>query len=79
MPIQRVTPMMMLRLCCATWASRLRRTAVGAIVCGGAEQLKGTRWSSDFVEKGAGTLKPYLIRDMVAQLRAHDLVPPGLE
>jgi len=31
------------------------------------------------VEKGSGTLKPYLIRDMVAQLRENDLLPPDLE
>lgn len=31
------------------------------------------------VEKGHGTLKPYLIRDMVAQLRANGLVPKELE
>lgn len=31
------------------------------------------------VEKGNGTLKPYLIRDLIAQLRANDLVPADLE
>jgi hypothetical protein len=31
------------------------------------------------VEKGTGTLKPYLVRDMLTQLRAHDLVPSDLE
>ena len=31
------------------------------------------------VEKGHGTLKPYLIRDLVAQLRANELVPKELE
>lgn len=30
------------------------------------------------VDKGAGTLKAYLIRDMVAQLNAHGLIPPDL-
>ena len=33
---------------------------------------------SGLVEKGSGTLKPYLIRDMVAQLEAHNLVPDDL-
>lgn len=31
------------------------------------------------VEKGHGTLKAYMIRDMVAELRAHDLIPEELE
>jgi hypothetical protein len=31
------------------------------------------------VEKGAGTLKPYLIRQMISQLRENGLVPPDLE
>ena len=31
------------------------------------------------VQKGNGTLKPYLIRDLIGQLRANDLVPPDLE
>lgn len=31
------------------------------------------------VEKGHGTLKPYLIRDMVALLRSNGLVPKELE
>lgn len=30
------------------------------------------------VDKGAGTLKAYLIRDMVAQVKGHGLVPPDL-
>ena len=31
------------------------------------------------VDKGSGTMKAYLIRDMVEQLRTHGLVPPDLE
>lgn len=31
------------------------------------------------VEKGSGTMKAYLIRDMVEQLQTHGLVPPDLE
>lgn len=31
------------------------------------------------VEKGHGTLKPYLIRDLVAQLRTNGLVPKEFE
>lgn len=31
------------------------------------------------VDKGTQPLKAYLIRDMVAQLRANDLIPPDLE
>lgn len=31
------------------------------------------------VEKGRGPLKPYLVRDMLKQLRGHGLVPRGLE
>jgi hypothetical protein len=31
------------------------------------------------VERGSGTLKAYLIRDMVTQLRENKLLPPGLE
>ena len=31
------------------------------------------------VEKGSGPLKPYLIRDMVAQLRTNGLVPEEQE
>lgn len=31
------------------------------------------------VEKGNGTLKPYLIRDMVDQLRVHGLIPKEFE
>lgn len=31
------------------------------------------------VEKGHSTLKAYMIRDMVAQLRGHDLIPEDLE
>lgn len=31
------------------------------------------------VEKGNGTRKPYLIRDLITQLRANDLVPADLE
>ena len=31
------------------------------------------------VEKGHGTLKPYLIRDMVEQLRSNDVVPKEFE
>lgn len=31
------------------------------------------------VEKGRGTLKPYLIRDLVAQLRANGLIPKEYE
>lgn len=30
------------------------------------------------VEKGRGTLKPYLLREMVAVLRMHDLIPKEL-
>jgi hypothetical protein len=39
----------------------------------------GTTVVIGLVEKGAGSLKPYLIRDMVAQLREHRLFPPGME
>jgi hypothetical protein len=31
------------------------------------------------VEKGAGTLKPYLVRQMILQLREHGLVPVDLD
>jgi predicted RNA binding protein YcfA (HicA-like mRNA interferase family) len=31
------------------------------------------------VEKGSGTLKPYLIRDLIAQLRLHGLIPKELQ
>jgi len=31
------------------------------------------------VEHGTGPMKAYLVRDMVAALRAHGLVPKGLE
>lgn len=31
------------------------------------------------VEKGHGTLKPYLVRDLIAQLRANGLVPKVFE
>ena len=31
------------------------------------------------VEKGSGSLKPYLIRDMLAQLRSSGLVPEDME
>lgn len=31
------------------------------------------------VEKGNGTLKPYLIREMLSQLRDHGLIPLDLE
>lgn len=31
------------------------------------------------VEKGSGTLKPYLVRDLVGQLRAHNMIPTELE
>lgn len=31
------------------------------------------------VDKGAGTLKPYMIRDMVSQLRQNDLLPPDTD
>lgn len=31
------------------------------------------------VEKGHGTMKPYLIREMIAQLRTHRLIPRDLE
>lgn len=30
------------------------------------------------IDKGAGTLKAYLIRDMIGQLSSHGLVPPEL-
>ena len=30
------------------------------------------------IDKGAGTLKAYLIRDMISQLTKHGLVPPDL-
>ena len=30
------------------------------------------------VDKGSGTLKAYLIRDIIKQLKEHDLVPPSL-
>lgn len=33
----------------------------------------------DLVEKGSGTLKPYLIRDMIAALRLHGLIPTDME
>jgi len=31
------------------------------------------------VEKGSGSLKPYLVRDMIDQLRLHGLIPADLE
>lgn len=31
------------------------------------------------VEKGSGTLKAYLVRDMIQQLRQHQLLPDDLE
>jgi hypothetical protein len=31
------------------------------------------------VEKGSGSLKPYLVRDMIQQLRLHRMIPPHLE
>lgn len=31
------------------------------------------------VEKGSGALKPYLIRDLVSQLRSNALVPEDIE
>jgi hypothetical protein len=31
------------------------------------------------VDSGKGTLKPYLVREMLAQLRAHGLIPEDLE
>ncbi len=33
----------------------------------------------ELVDSGGGTLKAYLIRDLVSQLRKNNLVPPGLE
>ena len=31
------------------------------------------------VDKGSGTLKPYLIRELVGQLRANGMIPPECE
>jgi len=31
------------------------------------------------VDKGSGTLKPYMVRDMVHQLQLHELIPGDLE
>lgn len=31
------------------------------------------------VERGSGTMKAYLVRDMLDRLREHDLIPPDLE
>jgi hypothetical protein len=39
----------------------------------------GTSVIIGLVEHGSGSLKAYLIRDLVAQLRLHGLIPPGLE
>jgi len=44
-----------------------RRAGLGAVIVIG------------LVEKGSGTLKPYLIRDMIAQLTDHGLIPADLE
>ena len=63
-------------------------TALGFEVAphGGGSHRRGRRRLSSenvviigLVEKGNGTLKPYLIRDLVGQLRANDLVPSHLE
>lgn len=40
---------------------------------------KGNTVIIGLVQKGSGTLKPYLIRDMIAQLRANNLIPADLE
>lgn len=44
-----------------------RRLATGDVVIVG------------LVEKGSGTLKPYLVRDMLSQLIAYELLPHDLE
>ncbi len=42
-----------------------------------ARKLPNTTVVIGLVEKGKGNLKPYLIRDMISQLKQHDLLPPN--
>ena len=56
-----------------------------APTCGGSHRkwrrklADGTVIVVGLVEKGSGTMKSYLIRDMIQQLRIHGLVPGDLQ
>jgi hypothetical protein len=67
-------------------ASVLRHLGFELAPHGGGSHRKWRRRSTagnpvviGLVEKGSGSLKPYLVRDMIHQLRLHELIPADLE